>query len=78
MIIDTSTLKSISGLQAAISALESLGVDIAEETGECFSMGDSEYIPKSSDEFEDYAWIRELHGLSNDSGFWYSSSMQDC
>lgn len=73
-----SEFKSVSEVEKAIAALISKGVALADETGETFSVGDEEYIPVSSDEFEDYKWIRDEHYLPHDQGLWYSSSMNQC
>ena len=71
-------LETISDVERAISKLISEGETIADTTGKHFIVGNEEYIPLSSPEFEDYKWVRDDHCLPHDQGFWYSSSMQDC
>lgn len=73
-----SEFKSVSEVEKAIQQLISVGEELADKTGETFSVGNEEYIPVSSDEFENYKWIRDENYLPHDQGFWYSSSMQSC
>ncbi|BAQ23091.1 conserved hypothetical protein [Edwardsiella phage PEi26] len=74
----TIKIETVANVEKAICDLISKGVDIADATGEIFTVGNEEYIPVSSSEFEDYKWIRDENYLPHDQGFWYSSSMQSC
>lgn len=69
---------SVAEVEKEIRRLIEVGEQIADATGKHFTVGNEEYIPVSSDEFEDYEWIREEHYLPHDRGLWYSSSMQSC
>lgn len=73
-----SEFKSVSEVEKDIQQLISVGEELADKTGETFSVGNEEYIPVSSDEFENYKWIRDEHYLPHDQGLWYSSSMNQC
>ncbi|QYN80293.1 hypothetical protein [Kosakonia phage 305] len=71
-------INTVDDIAKGISVLISKGEEIAEATGEHFWAGNEQYIPASSDEWEDYRWVREDHYLPHDQGFWYSSSMSRC
>lgn len=71
-------INTVSDVARGIHALINEGVKLADESGECFYANDERYIPVTSDEFEDYKWVRDEHYLPHTEGFWYSSSMQNC
>lgn len=71
-------IDSVDSVTRAINALVSKGEEMADSTGKHFWANNEEYIPVSSDEWEDYKWIRDDNYLPHDQGFWYSSSMQNC
>ena len=74
----TIEIETVANVEKAIRALIDKGEAIADATGEHFTVGNEEYIPVSSGEWEDYEWIREENCLPHDQGFWYSSSMSSC
>lgn len=73
------TAKTVKEIEDQIRALICEGEQLADKTGEIFNLHAADrfqrYIPASSEEYEEYDWIRSDYGINDGQGFWFNSSM---